>query len=209
MADPALSSTAKLVADVLLLNFLNTKTGQCNPSIDAVAKKIGRCRRTVFSAIKELNTGSDPWLIVKGTGGGSKDNTNNYDFRLKGTGAVHCTRAEIVATGEASCTRGVQQTAHELSNELSRTINADHVEADGPDRSLRRSLTGALRDPVPKRERTEVIQNRIAKRLPDGWSTLGELPSDELVRLTELERAGELTDAVLGLAIAEARMGEA
>ena len=37
MADPVLSSTAKLVADVLLLNFLNTKTGQCNPSLDAIA----------------------------------------------------------------------------------------------------------------------------------------------------------------------------
>ena len=162
-----------------------------------------------FSARSRINTGSDPWLIVKGTGGGSKDNTNNYDFRLKGTGAVHCTRAEIVATGEASCTRGVQQTAHELSNELSRTINADHVEADGPDRSLRRSLRARFAIRCQSVSAPKMIQNRIAKRLPDGWSTLVNCPPTKLVRLTELERAGELTDAVLGLAIAEARMGEA
>ena len=209
-ADPALSSTAKVVADALLLNFLNTKTGQCNPSLSAIAKAVGRCRRTVISAIKELNSGHDPWLIIKGTRGGSKHNTNNYEFRLRGTGAVHCTGEENctgagnVGTGEAHCTEGVKQTAHELSNELSRTISADHVEAAGPDRSLRRSLTGALRDPVPKLERTEVIQNRIAKRL-GGWDILGELPTDEIERLTELERDGELTDVVLGLAITAAR----
>ncbi|MET4750392.1 helix-turn-helix domain-containing protein [Bradyrhizobium sp. RT11b] len=214
LADPALSSTAKLVADALLLNFLNTKTGQCNPSLSAIAKAVGRCRRTVITAINELKSGNDQWLIVKSTGGGSTDNTNNYDFRLKGTGAVHSTSeayytgAENVGTGEADRTEGVKQTAHELSNELSRTIDADHVEAAGPDRSLRRSLTGALRDPGPKRERDEIVQDRIAKRLPDGWNSLGELPLAELERLTELERTGELTDAVLGLAIAAARICE-
>ena len=211
IADPTLSSTAKLVADVLLLTFLNTKTGQCNPSIDAIAKKIGRCRRTAFSAIKELNAGSDPWLIVKSTGGGSKDNTNNYDFRLKCTGAVHCTGeadctgAENAGTGEAHCTEGVQQTAHELSNELSRTIEADRVEAAGPDRSLRRSLTGALRDPV-RREGVEVVQHRIAQRLgPEGWVLLGNMSDTVRDRLTELERAGNLTIEVLQLAAAVAR----
>ena len=214
MADPALSSTAKVVADSLLLDFFNVNTRQCNPSFDAIAKRVGRCRKTVINAIKELNSGHDPWLIVKSTKGGSKHNTNNYEFWFKNTGTVHCTGeadctgAENVGTGEADCTKGVKQTAHELSNELSRTIDADHVEAAWPDRSLRRSLTGALRDPVPKRERIEVIQNRIATRLPDGWNTLGELPHDEIERLTELERAGNLTNEALELAVAKARLGQ-
>jgi hypothetical protein len=77
MADPTLFSTAKLVASVLLLDFLNVKTGQCNPSFDAIAKRIGRCRKTVINAIKELSSGHDPWLIVKSTKGGSKETTNS------------------------------------------------------------------------------------------------------------------------------------
>lgn len=215
MADPALSSTAKLVADVLLLDFLNVKTRQCNPSFDAIAKRVGRCRNTVINAVKELNSGRDPWLIVKGTKGGSNHNTNHYEFRLKDAGAVHCTGEEhrtgagTVATGEEDCTEGVKQTAHELSNELSRTIDADHVEALGPDRSLRRSLTGALRDPV-RREGVEVIQNRIAQRLgPGGWVLLGEMSDTDRDRITELERTGELTDGVLGRALAAARIAKA
>ena len=77
-----------------------------------------------------------------------------------------------------------------------------------PDREARPSGSAVASDPAPL-ERTEVVQNRIAKRLPDGWGTLGELPTDELARITELERAGELTDAALGLAVAAARMGKA
>jgi hypothetical protein len=116
------------------------------------------------------------------------------------TGEIDCTGAGNVETGEEDCTERVKQVAHELSNELPRTIDAHHVEAGGPDRSLRRSLTGALRDPVPKRERTEVIQDRIAKRLPDGWNTLGALPEDVRDRLTELEAADTFLSAVLLIA---------
>jgi hypothetical protein len=146
MADPALSSTPKLVADALLLTFRNNTTGLCNPSLNTIALAVGRCKRTVIEAIKELKAGNDPWLIVRSTGGGSKNNTNNYEFRLKGTGAIHCTGEEDctgeenVGTGEADCTEGVKQTAHELSIELSRTNKRDFkernstnilVEADG------------------------------------------------------------------------------
>ncbi|OAF18781.1 hypothetical protein AXW67_02330 [Bradyrhizobium neotropicale] len=208
-----LSSTAKLVADALLLTFRNNMTGQCNPSLTTIGLAIGRCRRTVINAINELRAGPDPWLIVRGTGGGSKDNTNNYEFRLKGTGAIHCTDEadctgeENVDTGETNCNERVKQTAHELSSELSRTIDTNCVEAPEPDRSLPRPLTDALRDPV-RREATEVVQDRIAKRLPEGWLTLMQLPAAELARLTDLERVGRLTDNVLKLAVVEMRLGE-
>jgi hypothetical protein len=43
----------------------------------------------------------------------------------------------------------------------------------------------------------------------DGWIVLGNLPSDELERLTELERAGDLTPETLALAVATARRGHA
>ncbi|WP_187437564.1 helix-turn-helix domain-containing protein [Bradyrhizobium rifense] len=215
MADPSLTSTAKLVADALLITFRNSTTGRCNPSLAKIALAIGRSRRTVIKAIGELKAGADPWLIVRGTRGGSKDNTNNYEFRMKGTGAVCCTGEEGHASeekadrGEAECTEGVKPTAHKLSDELSRTIDADNVEEDGPDRSLPRTLMGALRDPEPQRERPEVLQNRIAMRLTGGWNIFGDLPETERDRLTELERTGALTDEALGLAIAAARMGKA
>jgi Helix-turn-helix domain len=206
MADRTLNSTDKLVADALLLNFRNNETGRCNPSFSTIASAVGKSRRTVINAINNLKAGNDPWLIVGGTRGGSKHNTNKYEFRLKESGAAgctgeeNCTGAENVGRGEAGCTKGVKPAAHELSTELSRTISHGQ-ETHGPDRSLQRPPTGALRDPVPK-ERTEIVQNRIAKRLgPDGWNILGELPADEVERLTELERADALTDEVLMRAV--------
>lgn len=78
-----------------------------------------------------------------------------------------------------------------------------------PDREARPSGSAEASDPA-RPEDTAVVQNRIAARIgPDGWIVLQNLPSDELERLTELERAGELTDAVLGLAIAAVRTGKA
>ena len=78
-----------------------------------------------------------------------------------------------------------------------------------PDREARPSGSAEASDPA-RPEDTAVVQNRIATRIgANGWLVLGNLSDDELARLTELERAGELTDAVLGLPIAAARMGKA
>ena len=91
-------------------------------------------------------------------------------------------------------TEGVEPPPHELSIEPSRTNIGDQIETD---RSLQRPRTGALRDPV-HRERIEVIQDRLAKRLgSEGWVVLMELPAGDLERLTELERAGDLTKQML------------
>ncbi|WP_441254289.1 hypothetical protein [Bradyrhizobium sp. 613_E4_N2_2] len=78
-----------------------------------------------------------------------------------------------------------------------------------PDREARPSGSAEASDPASP-EDTAVVQNRIAMRIgPDGWIVLGNLPSDELERLTELERTGTLTDEALGPAIAAAQMGKA
>ena len=78
--------------------------------------------RQVATIAVPSKAGSDP--DCQRPGGGSKHNTNNFDFRLKTAGAVHCTGAadctgaENVGKGEANGTEGVKQTAHELSIEL-------------------------------------------------------------------------------------------
>jgi hypothetical protein len=74
-----------------------------------------------------------------------------------------------------------------------------------PDREARPTGGAVASDPAPL-ERTEVVQNRIAGRLPGGWFTLMKLSPGELDRLTELERAGSLTDKMLEVAIADTKL---
>ena len=75
-----------------------------------------------------------------------------------------------------------------------------------PNREARPSGSAVASDPA-EREDTAVVQNRIATRIgSDGWVRLGELPSNELDRITEFERTSELRDADLGLAVAATRI---
>ena len=77
-----------------------------------------------------------------------------------------------------------------------------------PDREARPSGSAEASDPA-RLEDTAVVQNRIAMRIGlDGWVALGNLPDNELERLTELERAGNLTDEELALVVAAARLGQ-
>jgi hypothetical protein len=77
-----------------------------------------------------------------------------------------------------------------------------------PDREARPSGSAVASDPA-QREDTAAVQDRIAKRIgPDGWIVLQRLPSDELERLTGLERAANLTNEALGPAVAAARFGQ-
>jgi hypothetical protein len=77
-----------------------------------------------------------------------------------------------------------------------------------PGREARPSGSAEASDPA-RLEDTAAVQNRIAMRIgSDGWIVLGALPDDELERLTELEQAGNLTDEVLALAVAAARLGQ-
>jgi hypothetical protein len=212
MADRELISSTKNVATALLLKFRNTETGQCNPSYRKVADIIGMSRDTVMDGVNELEAAG--YLTVRGTKGGSARNTNQFEFHMKPTGGDPATGGEHDTGGTdgdrsgVRDTEGVEQPPHELSIEPSRTKIGDQIEADGPDRLLRRPLTGALRDPV-HRERTEVVQDRIARRLgSEGWGVLMELPAGHLERLTELERAGDLTDEMLELTIAGIKITE-
>lgn len=57
-----------------------------------------------------------------------------------------------------------------------------------------------------KEEGSEVVQNRIARRLgPDGWLILGELTADHRANLTLLERRGKLDERTLAAATLTAR----
>ena len=46
MADEQLSASAKCIATVLLLKYRNHATNQCNPGFTALAKCVGRKRRS-------------------------------------------------------------------------------------------------------------------------------------------------------------------
>lgn len=217
-ADRDLIGTDKAVAAALLLKFRNKITGQCNPSYGKLADVVGMSRDTAMDSVARLEAAG--YVTVRGTRGGSASNTNQFDFHPKRTGGASTTGGAAAtggaastggaaAAGGASATEGVEQPPHELWLEPSRTNNSDPTETGRPDRSLPRSLTGALRDPEPQRVRPEVLQNRIAMRLSGGWNMFGDLPEAERDRLTELERTGTLSDEALGLAIAAARMGKA
>lgn len=125
MADTGLSAAAKCVAVVLLLQFRNHHTGQCNPSFATIADRVGRKRRAVIDAINELKARG--WLEWEGTAGGSSLNTNNFAFLFRKTGAEDCTRTGAAdgtgaverTTSAAERTRPVQYTAHEPSIEPS------------------------------------------------------------------------------------------
>jgi Helix-turn-helix domain len=81
MADKKLSAPAKCAAAVLLLQFHNTRTGQCNPSYASIAKGMGRDRSNAVEAVRDLI--QRHWLRVESTLGGSKKNTNQFDFNFE------------------------------------------------------------------------------------------------------------------------------
>jgi hypothetical protein len=115
MADRALSSSAKCVAVVLLLQFQNAKTGKCNPSFAAIAMRIGRNRRATFDAVRELKEAG--WVSITGTGGGSSKSTNQYVFKTPPPQGQPVQEAAPLAVQKSARVRknvrGVQDTAHE------------------------------------------------------------------------------------------------
>jgi hypothetical protein len=64
MADAALSASAKVLATALLLH--HAETGQCNPSLAAIGKMVGRNRRAIIRDIAQLTKGG--WLTVESSG---------------------------------------------------------------------------------------------------------------------------------------------
>ncbi len=63
-ADPDLSPLAKLIAYVLIFEFHNSKTGQCNPSIEALCRAVSRKRSAVSAALATL-IGESGWFIQR------------------------------------------------------------------------------------------------------------------------------------------------
>jgi hypothetical protein len=128
MADTGLSAAAKCLAVVLLLQYRNHKTGQCNPSFGELAKRVGRTRRPVIDALIELRDRG--WIDWQGTKGGSPKNTNNFQFFLTPRPVVQTALvmnttpvSSSASTSAADSQQPVLQTAHEPSIEPSRTIS--------------------------------------------------------------------------------------
>jgi hypothetical protein len=57
-----------------------------------------------------------------------------------------------------------------------------------------------------KQEGSEVVQNRIARRIgDDGWLVLGDMSDAQRARLSTLERQGRLNDETLESAVLAVR----
>ncbi|MEQ8292501.1 MAG: helix-turn-helix domain-containing protein [Roseovarius sp.] len=90
--DADLSATARLVAHVLALDFVNVRTMRCDPSYGEIARLIGTHEKTVSRAVSQLvETG---WLTR--AGGIGRSNHPSYGFitraqivHLKGDKNVH------------------------------------------------------------------------------------------------------------------------
>jgi hypothetical protein len=178
IADPHLNSTDKIVATVMLLKFRNKDTSQCNPSYSTVACVIGRSRGTVMDAVAPIKVAG--YLTVHGTKGGSARNTNQFDFHPKMTGGGSATGGEDTTGGTVADRSGEETT--------------ERVELPPHELSFEPSRTN--------------IGDQVEVERPDGWIILGDLPGEELARLTELERIGNLTDEMLELAIVGIKLAE-
>lgn len=81
--DAALSATARLVAHVLALDFVNVRTMRCDPGYDEIGTVIGASQPTVKRAVAQLVAAG--WLSR--AGGMGRGNRSSYGF---------VTRARIV-----------------------------------------------------------------------------------------------------------------
>lgn len=135
VADRELSAAAKCAATVLLLKFLNTKTGRCDPSFATLAEQLGRSRRAIITAVAELEKAG--WLAIDGSGGGGRGNTNQFGFKLdrmnnervKQTSPVQPT-SPVKQNAER-----VKQTSHEptRTNSALRAEEGEYTPARAPD----------------------------------------------------------------------------
>jgi hypothetical protein len=180
MADERLTAPAKCVATVLLLQFRNHKTSICNPSFATIAQCVGRKRRSVIDAIKELKELG--WMDWEGTAGGSPTNTNNFQFYLKPRPVQSAAPVQDTApvqssapTGAAERTQPVQYTAHEPSIEPSRTISGAQrlkgqegfrVHSDSPQADQWRRHWASIGKPQPAYSQRD---GYYIKPLPSLW----------------------------------------
>lgn len=81
--DGSLTDTARLLAHVLVLDYANHRTSECNPSIDELMRVLGKSKSTVKRAVQDLEESG--WIIREsGRGRGRK------------TGYGFLTRAKII-----------------------------------------------------------------------------------------------------------------
>ena len=76
------------------------------------------------------------------------------------------------------------------------------AEASGPSSSDPKTLFAIASLAACEQERTEIVQNRIASRIgSEGWLVLSDMATDELDRLTALERSASLDNITLAEAV--------
>lgn len=84
IADSTLTPTARFVATVLAIRFLNRKTLRCDPAYETIAQAVGSKRRMTILAIEELEKAG--WLKVERRGGRHRPNMFELCFSRVGNG---------------------------------------------------------------------------------------------------------------------------
>jgi hypothetical protein len=88
--DPQLSASAVAVA-LALMSFVNSKTGECFPTFEKIARRCRVSKRTVATVTRELERGG--WIAIERDEGGDRE-ANRYHFAFdrirKGTTPGRC-----------------------------------------------------------------------------------------------------------------------
>lgn len=84
IADSTLTPTARFVATVLAIRFLNRKTLRCDPAFETISQAVGSKRRMTILAVEELEKAG--WLKVERRGGRHRPNMFELCFDRAGNG---------------------------------------------------------------------------------------------------------------------------
>jgi hypothetical protein len=82
MADRKVPRTSKCVATVLLLKFIDVKTGECNPSGIEISRATSFASNTVYTALNDLKAAG--WITIEGPErrGWASKRGNKYSFNF-------------------------------------------------------------------------------------------------------------------------------
>jgi hypothetical protein len=156
-ADRHLSSTAKVVAGVLL-DCLNCRTGKCCPSLECLARRVGKKRRVISAALTQLR--QRDWLITR-TRRGASDYQLNFDG-IQRDGAqksAHDRSRGVKKTAHL----GAQNPAHEEARETAHLNTGKEESRNGSQERLHPTKTPQVGATKGKREVEKARRTRLAE----------------------------------------------
>jgi hypothetical protein len=206
LADRRLTDADIRVVGAEIFAFHNTKTGQCNPSGELIAKAGCKARSTVVTTNHKLAT-LGYCTIERSTGGKNKRNAYRFNWSAGANQTVvqddsidgetvaqdDSIDGETVVSSPSNCSRGRHQTVAGDDTHITREINtgrntgisqAESVEDDAFDAYA--ALASELNLPIPRgidRARRTKIRARLKERGLPGWqAALDEIQRSKFLR---------------------------